>query len=315
MSRKCNSERTHLLADMAAINTLLQQLDAEDVMTRFSLEARRDELSALIAEADKEVDEPTASVSLFFGGGPVRGTRAIESEFAGNAIRKFQDLVSTVIAQTAGPLGQRGVVPRKSSSTLHITDIARGSVGFVLEEVRSQPRLAIVDSPLRAAVNETIQLLDAFADPDDACFHEAVAATDQRVFASAREFFSLVRKRGATFRLSASKSDRSFGSEEVARAAARATSTTTKQETEVVRGQLAGVLPDAHRFEFIPDDPRGTISGAVDRALAPDVLAGFNREWVGVDAESRIVVKRVFRNGAQVKQSFMLIGLAKPAEA
>ena len=41
-------------------------------------------------------------------------------------------------------LAERGTVPRRSSSTLHITNIVRGSFGFLLEEV--QPQLQMMDS-------------------------------------------------------------------------------------------------------------------------------------------------------------------------
>ena len=37
----------------------------------------------------------------------------------------------------SGGLGQRGIVPNKGASTLHITNIVRGSFGFLLEEVQS----------------------------------------------------------------------------------------------------------------------------------------------------------------------------------
>ena len=129
-------ERDFAHADLAAVQGLLAQLGDEDIMARFGLEARRDELQQTIETLDAAPDEPVASAALFFGGGPVIGARGIESEFAGSAVTKFQDIVAKVLAHETGGLGQRGIVPNKGASTLHITNIVRGSFGFLLEEVQ-----------------------------------------------------------------------------------------------------------------------------------------------------------------------------------
>ncbi len=87
-------ERDFAHADLAAVQGLLAQLGDEDIMARFGLEARRDELQQTIEALDAAPDEPVASAALFFGGGPVIGARGIESEFAGSAVTKFQDIVA-----------------------------------------------------------------------------------------------------------------------------------------------------------------------------------------------------------------------------
>ena len=99
-------ERDFVSADLAAVTGLLAQLGDEDVMARMGLELRRDELQQTIAHLDEAGVEPAASAALFFGGGPVVGSRGIESEFAGSAISKFQDIVAKVLARRvrrAGP--------------------------------------------------------------------------------------------------------------------------------------------------------------------------------------------------------------------
>lgn len=305
-------ERDFAHADLAAVNGLLAQLTDEDVMARFGLEARLEELQQTIAQLDARPEEPTASAALFFGGRPVLGARGIETEFAGSAVTKFQDIVAKMLAHETGGLAQRGVVPNKAAATLHITNIVRGSFGFLLEEV--QPQHALMDTALKAAVDDATRLLDAFGESDEEQFQSAVEAIDQRVLGTAREFFDLMRQSGATLRLVAGETDRSFGAEAVTRAAERAMSTTVEEVEETIRGQLAGVLPDAHQFEFRAGGDRGTIRGKVDRALRADQLAQFNRDWVNVDAVARLQIKRVRREGAVVREGFTLQGLDKPAE-
>lgn len=307
MTRLKKLERDFATADIAAVNGLLAQLGDEDVMTRFGLEARLEELRHELAALDDAADEPTASAALFFGGQPVVGARGIESEFGGAAVTKFQDLVAKVLAHETGGLGQRGVVPNRGASTLHITNIVRGSFGFLLEEV--QPQHQMVDTSLKAAVEEATRLLDAFGEPDEEAFRTAVEEIDERVLGTAREFFGLMRQRGATLRVVAGDRDNSFGAEAVARAADRATSTVVQDSEEIIVGQLAGILPDAHQFEFRAGADLGTLRGKVDRALPADQLSRFNRDLVNVEGKGRFHIKRVLRNDVIVRESYTLLAL------
>jgi hypothetical protein len=234
MNSRRKLDRDFAQADIAAVSSLLSQLSDEDVMSRFGLEARLEELRQNLAQIEVAEDQPTASAALFFGGRPVVGARGIESEFAGAAVTKFQDFVAKVLAHEAGGLGPRGIVPHKAASTLHITNIVRESFGFLLEEV--QPQQQMVKTTLKDAVEEAARLLDAFGEPDEEQFRSAAEMLDQRVLGTAREFFDLMRQNGATLRLVAGATDRSFGSEAVARAAERATSTTVEDGEETIRG-------------------------------------------------------------------------------
>jgi hypothetical protein len=307
--RKLEHDRTR--AELVSVKALLDQLSDEDVMMRLGLEARRNELIAAIQDFDEQV-ETTASAALFFGGRPVAGSRGIESEFGGNAVTKFQDLVAKLLAREVGELGQRGVVPNKDAATLHITNVVRGSFGFLLEEI--EPQEEMVRTALKNAVDNASQLLRDFTEPNDEKFQEAVEALDNRIVSTAREFFDLMRDSGATLRLVAGQSDNSFGAQDVAKAAERAKTTDVEQVEETTEGQLNGVLPDAHQFEFRTTGPRGTIRGKVDRELTAEELAVFNRQFVNVPAKVRLQVKRVRRSGVIVRESFTLLNL-EPTEA
>ena len=301
-------ERDFAHADKAAVTGLLAQLGDEDALTRFGLESRLKELDREIARLSPLDYEPAASAALFFGGRPVVGARGVESEFASAAIGKFQDMVSKILAHETSGLRQRGIVPNKSASTLHITSIVRGSFGFLLEEI--QPQKEMVNTALKAAVQEATRLLDAFGEPDEEQFRSAVETIDERLLITARDFFEIMREGGATLRLVAGDTDLSFGAEAVSRAVERATTTRVEEREENIPGQLGGVLPDAHQFEFRTRTERGTIRGKVDRALTSDRLAEFNRQLVNVDALARMRVKRVFHNDEIVRENFILLSLA-----
>lgn len=307
MTRLKKLERDFATADIAAVKGLLAQLGEEDVMSRFGLEARLEELRRELTDLDETEDSPMASAALFFGGQPVIGTRGIESDFGGAAVSKFQDLVAKVLAHKNGGLGQRGIVPLRGASTLHITNIVRGSFGFLLEEV--QPQHQMIDTSLKVAVDETTRLLDAFGEPDEELFRTAVEEIDDRVLGTAREFFSLMNQRGATLRVVAGDRDKSFGPEAVVRAAERATTTVLQEAEEAIPGQLAGALPDSHQFEFRPDDGRGTLRGKIDRSLTPERISKLNRECIDVAGRGRFHIKRVLRNDIVVRETYTLLAL------
>ena len=298
-------------AEAAALSGLIDQLGDEDVMTRFGLEDRLEEIRREMSNWLLQDDEPTASAALFFGGRPVSGKRGVESEFGAAAVSKFQDVISKVMAvRAAGSLGQRGVVPNKGASTLHITNVVRGSFGFLLEEI--EPQSQIFDTSLKSAVEDASQLLDAFGEIDEERFRTAVEDIDERVLGTARDFFELMRQNGATLRLVTGDEDHSFGADAVARAADRAQHTTIEDTDERIRGYLTGILPEAHQFEFRALTERGTIRGKVDRSLTSQRLLEFNRDWIEVDADALVKVRRVLRNRAVVRETYTLIGITSP---
>lgn len=304
-------ERDYIEANISEVSALLDRVGDRDVMSRFGLEDQLSELKEALARLEAMPPETLASAALFFGGRPVLGSQGIESGFAGSAVGQFQDLVSMVHAHDTVGLAERGTVPRRSSSTLHITNIVRGSFGFLLEEV--QPQYQMLDSSLKTAVDEATRLLMAFGEDDEEDFRSAVEEIDQRVLAASGEFFDLMRKSGATVRLVSGDTDRSFGSDVVARAVERARTTTVVDGDDVVRGQLAGVLPESHQFEFRAADERGTICGKVDRDLTPHQLGLFNKEYVNVNSRAKFKVKRVLRNQTVVREKYTLTGVEPDA--
>ncbi|MBN6104904.1 hypothetical protein JR064_22320 [Xanthomonas sp. CFBP 8703] len=300
-------ERDFAQADIAAVTSLLSQLTDEDVMARFGLESRLEELRASLSRLDTIAEVEGASAALFFGGRPVVGTRGIETEFGGTAVAKFQDIISKVMAHEAGRLGQRGVVPNKGASSLHITNVVRGSFGFLLEEIHDQPDM--LDAPLKQAVQETSRMLSAFSEPDEEEFRTAVESIDQRVLNTAREFFDLMKSNGTTLRLVAGNRDNSFGQEAVSRAAERAQSTSVEETEEWIDGQLSGTLPDAHQFEFRRQVDGVVIRGKVARSFTAEELLGFNRQWVDQGAVAKVKVNKVRRNGEVVREQYTLLEL------
>lgn len=299
--------RDYSKAERAAVVGLLDRITEADALTRLGLESRLAELDMQIAAHELEPETTHASVALFFGGRPVVGSQGVEAEFGTGAVATFQDLVSKVLAKNTSGLGAKGPVANKSAATMHITNIVRGSFGFLLEEVRDQAQL--VDTNLKQAVEEASELLDIFGEADEERFQATVVEVDQRILAAARDFFELMRHHGATLRMVAGECEFQFGAEAVARGVERASETSIEEDEKTLEGQLAGVLPSAHQFEFRVVGGE-TLKGKVDPAWKADDLEKWNRELVGVDATMNAAVKRVLRHGQIARENYVLKSIA-----
>ncbi|MGX5843551.1 hypothetical protein ACWGTI_22780 [Mesorhizobium sp. ArgA1] len=280
------------------------------MLTRLRLESRLQELDAEIAAEGKVLAETHASVALLFGGDPVSGSRGVEAEFGAGAVATFQDLVARVLAKNTSGLGGKGAVVNKAAGAMHITNVVTGSFGFLLEEVRDHDRLS--DTNLKEAVEEASKLLDVLGQADEERFQATVVEADQRILATMRVFFELMRQHGATLRMVAGENEYQLGSQSVARGAERASGTSIEEDQVTLKGRLSGVLPGAHQFEFCAIAGEA-LKGRVDPAWTAADLERWNRELVGVDATMVGSVKRVIRHGQVARENYVLKGLT-PAE-
>jgi hypothetical protein len=299
-------ERDFLAADLGAINALLAQLPADDLLGRTGLESRRAKVQQSLTRLRAQ-PESRAQVSLIFGGEPVRGSAGIRTDFAGSALSKYQDLVSKVFARRErGTLAARGTVPERSANSLHLTNVVHGSFGFLLEELDDEQQEEMFSSKLKAAVDEASTLVTVFGDEDEDRFAGVLAQSDQRIFDAAAEFLKYVNRQQAPFRLVAGDIDRTFNADTLQLAADRATSTQLSEGIEERVGTLIGVLPLAHRFEFRVSPNNAVIEGTVSPDISVEQLQGLYRNFANERARISVEVRQVRRPGRATKYSYTL---------
>jgi hypothetical protein len=300
-------DRDFIAADLAAVDQILGSMTNKDVFAKLSLQSRREELKNKLASLT-QVKEVSASASLFFGGEPVLANRGIEALFGAQVMERFQDVVTKVFAfQHTGSLGQRGAVPGKDASKLHITNVVRGSFGFRLEEMSTQA--AMLESPLKDAVDEATRLMERFGVEDEEAFESEVENLDSRVLSTIRDFFGLLNDHRATLRLVSGNNDRSFRAQNIARAAERAKITTLDEEDIELPGQLSGALRDSRIFDFRSEDERGIIKGPIGAELSAEDTSRINREFSDRDSLARFRVRRVRQNERVLREKFTLLSI------
>ena len=297
-------------ADLAVVDTLLEgRSSTNDPIGYMQLSRRREKLAREIESANGASDLK-ASVALFFAGQPVVGSRGIKVDFAGRAIELFQQLVAKQFAtEEIGEIGRRGPVPLRSNSDLLLTDIARGSVGFMLEEADHND--VIVETELKIVVDHVTETIFAATEPSSDGFEELLETIDHRNLATLSEFFCLLDDERATIRIVEGDRDVQLDSSSIRRGRDRTGNTQIdERESDEFIGRLF-LLPAHRRFELLQLQGKGTIYGSVSSELARGQLDRVLADGgvVGQNWRVRIRIRSLFRPNREPKTTYTLLGL------
>ncbi|RSE88616.1 hypothetical protein [Achromobacter denitrificans] len=302
-----NLELSSLKADLANVESLLatRQQD-DDPIGWYQFSQRKSQLEEAI-QALAAQDSNHAAVALYFGGRPVIGSRGIDATFAGRAIGTFQAIVAKRNA-TAGEgkvLKDRGRVPKKNDAALLVTEVARGSFGFVLEEAAKIEQEQLLDTPLKRSVEEVTTLIRDLVKND---IEDAAEFLDDRILISLREFFALLDDSGATMRIVEGDKDFQLDRDDISIAREK-TDTIALVESERWEYGVLYITPDSQRFDLEVAPPNEVVKGRVD----PDLLARLRqnqdqelKKFLGARVRANLAVKDVTSVGRQVRSTFTL---------
>lgn len=244
----------------------------------------------------KAIANAPAGIALFFGGRPVVGSLGIHTEFSSKAIERFQTLVSQrFAAQELGPLASKGRVPLKDNTYLLVTDVVRGSFGFVLQAAvrddEAQPR----NTTLKAVVDKVADTISRMASQDEVLFDDAAAEIDDRQKGALTDFFKLLDTEGATMRIVEGERDFELDQASVQRARHRVENMRITDWTHEFSGQIVGWTDFSAKFELRLHENRELIQGSVSSEVLGKIASeGFEpyHKHVRVSVKVREVAVR-----------------------
>ena len=313
MSRK--ARRQALEAELDEVRGLLRlSVDSGDPLGELQFGPLVNRLTGELAAEEATVDG-LAQISLYFGGGPVFGSKGISAMFAGTAIRQFQGLVSeTVAAWTDEGLGARGPVANAERSELAVTEVARGSFGFVLEELSEQASL--LDTPLSQAVSSVADLVSDVSAEGLERFEAVLASADRRVLRTLGEFFENLFEERATMKIVEGDREFSLGLDDVRRAYERIGSSQLEEEEREFVGKLVGLLPGHRKFE-LRLAAQEILYGTVSKDLAQSYEAGLvDRPLIGETVSARVRVRELVDVSGEARRQYHLLDLVlRPSES
>lgn len=309
-------EITEIENDLASVRALLSRRSPErDPIGFAQFRARAEALERELDSKRRETDH-RASVALFFTGAPVLGSRGVRADFAGKAVDIFQDLVSKQFASVElGQFGQRGPVPLKSSSDMLVTDVARGSVGFILEEADQNESLT--NSQLSIALDKIASDIAATSAEDTEPFEDLMSDIDPRYFGALSNFFQHLDDSHATLRLVEGQTEIELPPAAVRRARERTESAVLKDDESVqMKGRLF-LLPAHKKFELVVSGASAAaiVYGNVSSEFAKQHLEELTRrnDVVGKEWEVRLRSRTITRPNRDPITKYTLLGLIRVA--
>jgi len=263
-----------LSSEITTVNELLEGAHRlGDIVGEMQLEHRLNQLTKKLENLKQNsVRDNAASVALFFGGKPVLGSKGIAAEFAGLALENFQNLIAkTFAANEVGELGARGKIPFKANSELMVTGLARGSFGFVLDEMSNQTELQ--ESELAFIIDKVAHLIRDTAAQDDAVFESVLEDLDPRTLIALKAFFSNLDSNSATVRVVEKDFDITLDGTAVRRGRVRTEATSIEEKSTEIIGNLVGFLPEHRKFE-LKDESGNILYGSATK----EAVEQFERE-------------------------------------
>lgn len=300
-----------LASEISAINALIASLDDDDIISRKSLEYKRDEVQDRMNVLSREVDT-IGRVILSFEGGPVTGSHGIDASFAAKTLDDYQDLIAKEVAAQETQMARTGPVPSRNLAKLNITNIIHGSFGFELEEADSD-QLRIVESPVRMAIASVDSTLLAFASGSEETFQSALAKVDRRVFLSIQSFYENMYRDSASIKIYESEREITIDHYAVLRARYRIADVEVSDEMISLQGELLGLTPISRRFDLMVIESDRLehgriISGQVGQRLSSDYLErlhGLSR-IAGQKYQAKLALRTASRIDGSSTESFIL---------
>lgn len=262
-------------ADIVGLESLLASASNDPLATPLAqsrISELREEL-AKVGESQSLIPE----TELFFGQGPVVGSKGIEAKFAGQVLDRFQDMVTNQFAaKFHGVLRRAGRRKGESDSKLYLTALPRGSFGLQL----SQPHVQdfVTANQLSVAMEDITDLIGA-AGKDDQSFEDFLGAVHGRVIIPLKGFFETLTNAGADCRIISGMKQAVLKKEQVSQAYQRVAAAKTNEEPLELDGVFFGALVKTGRFDFEPNGLEiitGWLADEVteDQAISMDQLTG-----------------------------------------
>ena len=269
-------EYRFLISERSALNKLLGQTSAGNVIGRMSLERRLREVETAL-EAYEGFSPHKVTARLTFSGRPVSGSRGIWADFGGNAVSKFADALAQVGAGMDGSLSAKGPILNRDDYRVMITATAPGSFGFEIEEASQQPAFVGETTPVERAIAEVKNILEASVGTDEE-LTEAIAGANVRALHAVRDFLETVAKGEAICALTFHEDAFRFRDvAQIQRSVARLSEDNIQDDDGLtLKGKFEGFLPNSRRAEFTVSETdvdflRGAVGTVISGRVEPEV--------------------------------------------
>ena len=199
-------------------------------------------------------------------------------------------------------------MPLKDNTHLLVTDVVRGSFGFVLQAVQREDETQPFNTSLKAIVDRVADTISRVAAQDETLFDEAVSEIDERQQGALTEFFKLLDTEGATIRIVEGERDFELDQASVQRARHRVENMRITDRTQEFAGQIVGWTDHSAKFELRVHEDRRLLQGSI----APQALERVAAEGIEPyhkHVRVNVKVREVAARNRQSKIAYTLMSL------
>ncbi|MFD3248178.1 hypothetical protein [Rahnella aquatilis] len=297
-------EMDTLKAEVSSLELLINERSKDDPIGSKQFMKRKNKLLEKISLLTEE-SSPLASVGLFFGGNPVFGSKGIDSHFASSILDRFQSIVNKRYAfLETGFLSARGPIRNSNNAKLMITDVARGSFGFVLEE-SPKDSLLDVDTELKHVVEDVTGILNKISSPDSEVFEEVFEDLDERTLNDVRAFYEELFTSKATLKVVDDRSEFILNVDRISIAKLRMDSVRISEERTIFISGKLYIVPFDKRFEIRVSDGNEPVRGKVSKRFFEMHENDFDN-ILGKHWRSQIIARDIFSNDVLINTKYTL---------
>nr|WP_314369974.1 hypothetical protein [uncultured Acinetobacter sp.] len=268
----------NLTAERNTLKELLANIPEENVIDRYGLENRLEEVESCLESVNPY--HIVKRAKLTFRGNPVIGSEAISASFATKATKIFSDAVSAISAGLTGEFHFKGKIPHSNLNQLMITGTAIGSFGFELELPRpDQTDLCPEVSITEKSINNIRTLFELAATGTDDELIDILEEIHPRAISKIYEFLNFLDEQDARCGLEFDNHFFRFqDSNQIAFALSRLNEDNFVEKIIPYRGIFQGILPSTHSFEFKTEIDGELIKGKISSDISHKDL--INPEWL-----------------------------------
>lgn len=292
-----------LKAEVSSLEFLIAERFSDDPIGTKQFINRKNKLLEKISLMAQEFS-PFASVGLFFGGNPVFGSKGIDSHFASSILDRFQAIVNKRYAfLETGALSSRGPVPNSNNAKLMITDVARGSFGFILEEIPNES-LTLVETELKHVVDDVSGILGRISSAEEDVFQEIFEYLDDRTLLDVRAFYEELYSSKATLRIVDENNEYLLTEEKINIAKRRMETVSISEEKSVEIIGTLYLLPSDKKFEIVINKDK-SIRGRVSKQFLVEQASSMD-SLVGKSGQFRLITRDISKDGNLVSTKYTL---------
>jgi hypothetical protein len=275
--------RNEYFSLMSEKNTLINLIsktpdDFQFKLEKMSLNSRLEEVENKLKRVNKDFLHSSSKLKITFRGAPVLGTTGISSIFGTNAIKALTDAINSILKSLN--LG------KSENANLMITDIAKGSFGFVLEDIGNQSfsLLPEDDKSTNIAINKFQEILGFASNSDSSELIENIIELDLNSINKIKDFVEILDKNKAVCAINFNKHSFSFKNNNQVKTALSHLDIAKKSDIdEILNIMFLGVLPNKRKCEFklVGDD--NVYVASIDKKIKdPELINEHLNSYVNV---------------------------------